>query len=64
MEQRLPELIFERLDLAADRRLGHEQLLGGSREAQVACGGTKAAQEIERDSRSSMAIHYKSSYQE
>jgi len=34
----LAELVLERLDLAADRRLGHEQLLRRTREAQMARG--------------------------
>ena len=42
------ELIFQRLDLAADRRLRDEELGRRLGEAQIAGGGLEALQKIER----------------
>src|SRR6185369_12734564 len=47
-EERHADERFQRLDLAADRRLGEEELRGGTRERQVPGGGLEAPQELER----------------
>ncbi|HQR54574.1 MAG TPA: hypothetical protein PLW72_01225 [Burkholderiaceae bacterium] len=41
------ELLLEGLDLVADRRLGDEQFLRRTREAQMARGGAKSSQQVE-----------------
>jgi hypothetical protein len=60
-EQRLSQLLLERLDLAADRRLRHEEFLRRAREAQMSGCGTKAAQQVERQAGNSPAVHALSS---
>jgi hypothetical protein len=57
LEERLPDLLLERLDLAADRRLRDEQLARCAGEAQVARGGAEAPEEIERQARRPALIH-------
>ena len=48
LEQGHAQGVFERLDLAADRRLRDEELLRRLREAQQAGGGLEAADQVER----------------
>jgi hypothetical protein len=57
LEQRLADLLLERLDLAADRRLRDEQLLRRAGEAQVARRGAETAQQVERQPRLPALIH-------
>ena len=47
-EQRRAQVLLERADLMADRRLGDEQLVGRLGEAEVAGRGLERAQRIER----------------
>jgi len=48
LEQRDAERVLERLDLARQRRLGEEKLVGGKREGKPPPRGLETAQEIER----------------
>jgi hypothetical protein len=63
VEERLPDLLFQRLDLAADRRLGDKQFLRRAGEAQVARGDAEASEQIERQPRVSALIHSLISWQ-
>ena len=47
-EQLYAELSFQSLDLVTDGALRHAQLLGGAREALMACGGLEGLERIER----------------
>jgi hypothetical protein len=57
LEERLPDLLLERLDLAADRRLGNEQLMRRAGEAQVARGSAEAPEQVERQTWRPALIH-------
>ncbi len=48
LEQRQPQVGLQALDLMADRRGRHVQLLGGARDAQVAGGGLEGAERVQR----------------
>ena len=47
LEKRDPEPVFERLDLAADRRLGQRQLVGGACEAQMTSRRLEGFEQVE-----------------
>jgi len=64
MEERLSDLLFQRLDLAADRRLGDKEFLRRAGKAQVARRDTKAAKQVERQPRGANLIHYHSACQQ
>ena len=63
LEERLSDLLFQRLDLAANCRLGDEQFLRRACEAQVTRGDAKAAEQIQRQTRVSAPIHSLISWQ-
>ena len=56
-EQHVAQMVLQQLDLLADRGGGHEQLLGGAREAQMARGGDEGAQRVERRQASKGPVH-------
>ena len=57
LEQRHAERVFQRLDLARQRRLRDEQLLGGERERQSPSRGLETAEEVERRQRAQGFMH-------
>jgi hypothetical protein len=56
-EQAHAQALLERLDLAAYRRLGDEQLVGRASEVQVAGGRLEAAQQVQRRDRAGCLSH-------
>ena len=56
-KQRQPELILQGLHLAADRRLRHEHLFGGQREAQAPGRRFEALQHVQRQAGTRVFVH-------
>jgi len=48
LEQRHPQVVFQRSDLATDRRLRDRTLLTGGREAEQPRGGFEGCQQVQR----------------